>query len=274
MTETVSQLKLDLHTEHSQQRAQRVRNWLSAPETASSLQRSRELRHEGSGAWLLNENSLFRQWMSGEGDYLWLHGQPGCGKTVLSTTVYDYLLKNSKAAIIYFFNFNEYEKRSVEGMVRSLVFQLYTIDPQCGPSSRLYALLEKDNGKLSKAELTDCLVELLDSRRGTCIMLDALDECEARNELLTWLKDFLPRIARSSSKLWATSRPESEFQIDIPGFIGDEDCLAIDRKAVDIDIRCFVAARLLHDPAFTRKSLSEGIKDRILSKVGDKADGM
>jgi hypothetical protein len=58
-----------------------------------------------------------------------LHGIPGCGKTILSSTrlenVFQYCADDPGRVVSYFyFDFNDAEKHSPELMVRSLICQL------------------------------------------------------------------------------------------------------------------------------------------------------
>ncbi|KAF5127225.1 putative ankyrin repeat protein L63 [Metarhizium anisopliae] len=61
---------------------------------------------------------------------------------------------------------------------------------------------------------------------------------------------------------------------DIPSLIGEENCLALDKKSVNADIRSYVAAQLSQRPDFRDKRLSEDLLEGIQRKVGDGADGM
>ena len=74
--------------------------------------------------------------------------------------------------------------------------------------------------------------------------------------------------------LIATSRPEEEFLSRIPGWLGKERCLSLDKKAVDADIRSYVTVTLKQISDFVDKRLSQELLERISNKVGDGADGM
>ncbi|KAJ5675371.1 Pfs NACHT and Ankyrin domain protein [Penicillium macrosclerotiorum] len=102
-----------------------IKRWLYPPDPSSSANRARMLRHEGTGVWLL-ENDVFQSWHSGPRQHLWLHGLAGCGKSVLSTTVLDHLAQEiGSIALSFFFDFNDVAKQTLDGMLRSLAFQLY-----------------------------------------------------------------------------------------------------------------------------------------------------
>lgn len=61
---------------------------------------------------------------------MWLNGIPGCGKTVLSSSIIEDLQKSSSdalSAILYFyFDFNDIRKQTIDNALRSLVWQAAT----------------------------------------------------------------------------------------------------------------------------------------------------
>ncbi|KAK4220401.1 hypothetical protein QBC38DRAFT_404939, partial [Podospora fimiseda] len=75
-------------------------------------------------------------------------------------------------------------------------------------------------------------------------------------------------------QLICTSRPEHEFMHDIPSFIGEGNCLALNKDSVNADIRSYVTAQLSKRRYFLNKNLSQDLMEEIRTKVGDGADGM
>ncbi|KID95703.1 Pfs, NACHT and Ankyrin domain protein, partial [Metarhizium majus ARSEF 297] len=61
---------------------------------------------------------------------------------------------------------------------------------------------------------------------------------------------------------------------NIPSLIGEENCLALNKKSINADIRSYVAAQLSQRPDFRDKRLSQDLLEGIRRKVGDGADGM
>ncbi|OQD72693.1 hypothetical protein PENANT_c227G08858 [Penicillium antarcticum] len=115
---TADSIRSDLHTNE-------IKRWLCPPDPSSNASHARTLRHKGTGAWLL-ESPVFQEWHSGSRRQLWLHGLAGCGKSVLSTTMLDHLANGNDDLILsFFFDFNDVAKQTLEGMLRSLAFQLY-----------------------------------------------------------------------------------------------------------------------------------------------------
>lgn len=256
-------------------RTARIRSWLCPPDPSANANHARTLRHEGTGAWLL-ENPVFQSWHSGSHRHLWLHGLAGCGKTVLSTTVLDHLAKGNDGLILsFFFDFSDSTKQTLDGMLRSLAFQLY--QGGAGSAIHLDALFQAhQNGSDQPATkaLSDIIFEMFLVQKKVSIVLDALDESKTRDDVLLWIKDVMSRPELVHIQLLYTSRPESKFLRHIPPLMGKQNCLPLDKQAVNSDIRSWVTAQLSHRRDFTEKPLSQDLLEKIRRKVGDGADGM
>ena len=106
------------------------------------------------------------------------------------------------------------------------------------------------------------------------IVLDALDESTTRDKLLLWIKKVVSKPELGYVQLIYTSRPEAEFLRDIPTLIDNENCLALDKQAVNADIQSYVKAQLSERCAFKIKRLSQNLVVLIQRKVGCGSDGM
>jgi hypothetical protein len=72
------------------------------------------------------KHPVFQSWKLGLRQHVWLRGLAGCGKTVLSTAVLDHLEEGRDRLLLsFFFDFSDTSKQTVDGMLRSLAFQLY-----------------------------------------------------------------------------------------------------------------------------------------------------
>ncbi|KAJ6118794.1 NACHT nucleoside triphosphatase [Penicillium samsonianum] len=256
-------------------RTDKIRGWLCPPDPSTNANHAKTLRHEGTGVWLL-ENPVFESWHSGSRRQLWLHGLAGCGKTVLSATVLDHLAKGKHGLILsFFFDFSDSTKQTLDGMLRSLAFQLY----QGGVGSAIYLdtlfqAHQSGGGQPATSTLSDIVFKMLAVQRKVSIVLDALDESKTKDNVLLWIKDMMSRPSLVHIQLLYTSRPESEFLRYIPPSIGEQSCLILDKQAVNSDIRSWVTAQLAQRRDFVEKPLSQDLLEGIRRKVGDGADGM
>jgi Cdc6-like AAA superfamily ATPase len=255
--------------------APRLERWLRPPDTSTNFIHARKECHEGSGQWFL-DSTAFKEWKHGSRRQLWLHGLAGCGKTVLSTTVVDHLRKMKDCVTLeFYFDFSDIAKQKIDGVLRSLVFQLYKLGFHPKDLDRLYESHLDGERQPDTATLTNCFYSMMKGLKTTTyIILDALDECIERKELLQWMKELFTMPDLSHIHLIATSRPEEEFLNRIPGWLGKERCLSLDKKAVDADIRSYVTATLKQNSDFVDKRLSQDLLEWISNKVGDGADGM
>ncbi|OAA73114.1 Pfs, NACHT and Ankyrin domain protein [Cordyceps fumosorosea ARSEF 2679] len=249
--------------------------WLRPPDPSTNANYARALRLEGTDTWLL-EAPAFQSWLSGSRRNVWLRGLAGCGKTVLSAAVLDHLGKVSGGLVFsFFFNFDNRTKQTVDGMLRSLTFQLYQAG--LGLADLLDASFQAhQDGKhqpTTKA-LEDVVFKMLAVSNKCFIVLDALDESTTQREVLLWMENVVSRQELGNVQLICTGRPESEFLRGIPRLFGQENCFALDKQAVNADIRSWVTVQLSQRADFQNKSLSEDVVERITKMVGDGADGM
>ena len=108
MTQALSSAVADLGAE---QMRSKVMRWLSSPDVSINHIRAIKDRHQGTGDWFIKGEDFLR-WKAREHFLLWLHGIPGCGKTILSSTIIEELKSGPSACpVIYFyFDFNDEEK--------------------------------------------------------------------------------------------------------------------------------------------------------------------
>jgi hypothetical protein len=255
----------------SDHRFAQIERWLSPPDYSTNASLARKRRHPGTGAWLLN-SPAFQEWKLGSRRHLWLYSLAGCGKTILSTTILDHLLQiDTHTTLAFFFDFNDARKQKLENLLRSLVIQLYHTGNEA--ARRLDSLFTShDNGRKQPdtTALSACVDTMIQTAGKVFIIIDALDECTTREELLHWIRG----LASSNAHILVTGRPEAEFQGEIPRLFDERNCVLLDKKAVNADIRSYVNVTLEQKRDFVDKKLSQGILDEIRDKIGDGADGM
>jgi hypothetical protein len=259
----------------SSQYSDKMERWLRPPDPSTNANHAKKLRHEGTGTWLL-VHPVFQSWKAGTRQHVWLRGLAGCGKTVLSTTVLDHLEDcQDRLLLSFFFDFSDTSKQTVDGMLRSLAFQLY---PTTAASAifldTLYRTHHDGRSQPTTEALLDVVCEMLATHERVAIVLDALDESTERGNLQSRIKAIASRPELKHVQLICTSRPEAEFQRNMPEMMGDENCLTLDKQAVNRDIRSYVTAQLVQRRDFQDKGLSQALLQQIQGTVGDRADGM
>ncbi|KAM0225546.1 hypothetical protein ACHAQD_001483 [Fusarium lateritium] len=255
----------------SDQHISKIEDWLSPPDCSTNANLARKQRHEGTGTWLLGSPD-FQEWKSGTRQHLWLYGWAGCGKTVLATTILDHLLSSdTHTTLAFFFDFNDPGKQRLENLLRSLAAQLYHSGTKAARSlDDLFASHNTGKTQPDTTALSACVSTMIGAIGKVYIIIDALDECDERAELLQCLKT----LSSNKAQLIITGRPEVELEREIPQLLNERNCILLDKQAVNDDIRSYVKATLEQRREFVDKTLSPGILEMIHDKVGNGADGM
>jgi adenylylsulfate kinase-like enzyme len=115
----------------------KIHKWLAAPDPSSNHIDALGTRQATTGSWFIG-SPKFANWKRNPNSFLWLYGIPGCGKTILASTIIQdlercHLNLNIGAtpnpsqiyAVVYFyFAFSDDQKQNYEKMIRSLIKQL------------------------------------------------------------------------------------------------------------------------------------------------------
>uniref|UniRef100_A0A0D2YDA8 NACHT domain-containing protein n=1 Tax=Fusarium oxysporum (strain Fo5176) TaxID=660025 RepID=A0A0D2YDA8_FUSOF len=247
----------------SDHRFAQIERWLSPPDYSTNANLARKRRHPGTGTWLLN-SPAFQEWKLGSRRHLWFYGLAGCGKTILSTTILDHLLQtNTHTTLAFFFDFSDPRKQKLEDLLRSLADQLYHTGNEA--ARRLDSLFTShDDGRRQPdtGALSACVDTMIQIAGKVFIIIDALDECTKREELLHWIRG----LASSNAQLLVTGRPEAEFQGEIPRSFDERNCVLLDKQAVNTDIRSYVNATLEQKRDFVDKKLSQACQLESLAR--------
>ncbi|PVH67497.1 hypothetical protein DL98DRAFT_296048, partial [Cadophora sp. DSE1049] len=250
------------------EKQQKIRHWLSSPDPSSNHNAACKSRQPTTGEWFL-KSSEFEEWKMTSRSFLWLYGIPGCGKSVLCSTVLEKVKSQYKSnptvAIAYFyFDFNDTEKQRHDKFTHSLIEQL------AWQSTKALAYLESlfsryQDGKQQPTQdaLEVALQQMLNEFGETFIILDALDECKEREELLSLLQN-LTSWGAGNLHVLATSRRERDIEETLESLTTSEICLQ--SALVDNDIRTHLSERLQNDPKLKRwpANVRGEIKDTLM----------
>ncbi|KAJ7279599.1 hypothetical protein C8J57DRAFT_1712589 [Mycena rebaudengoi] len=257
---------------------EKLEKWLKPANMSDKQHETLKLHHEGTGLWFLDGRQL-TEWIAKPG-FLWIEGNCGTGKSVISSTVIQKLIHDrppsdhGTAAVGYFyFDFRDDKKQLVDTMLRSVVFQLsgQSLNPYAGLNSQ-YEKLSQGQTLPTTQDLLGILNQLLLEFRRTYIVLDALDECRDTDlPLLIELLSKLRTRTESSLHLLLTSQPRYIFAVAFEGV----QRVIMESKTTQKDIEHFVSdevqsrlERLNHWKHWKLRA------EEIIAKVVEKSNGM
>jgi adenylylsulfate kinase-like enzyme len=255
-----------------------IHRWLSAPDPWLNYNKALKERQAGTGTWFI-KSKQYANWKTNPDSILWLHGIPGCGKTILSSTIIEDVLDHchqdpTRAVIYFYFDFNDVEKQQHEKMMCSLITQLSL---RCTSTPRVLAALFSScmNGERQPTSdtLLTTLQQMIQEFDEIFVILDALDECKERQELL----EDINKIARwkiGKSHILATSRREKDIEESLDSLVNDQKKICIQSALVNDDIRTYVQKRLQSDQNLKRWRNKPEVQQEIETKLMGKADGM
>ncbi|KAK8171428.1 hypothetical protein BKA80DRAFT_8320 [Phyllosticta citrichinensis] len=265
-----------------------IKTWLNAPDPSINSVRALSLRHPDTGTWLLQSPAFQTFKSSTNRQFIWLHGLSGCGKTCLAASVVQDLGEAQKASgagaekvvLNFFFDFRDPKKQSLDGLVRSLIEQLFfgssdgrvkTIIHQLFLDCK-YGTTQPSTEDLEKT--FDCAIATLGEIQ---LVLDALDECpqgsKSRRPVLEWIARLL-RDRKNQKTLWKLFVTSRSGQPDIEDRFN---ALQITKNYLSVDARDdiykFVEGKL-EEYGFQRWHASPDIRENIRSTVTEKAGNM
>ena len=268
----------ELVTRTREEDRDKIVQWLSVTDFASNHHAARKKHTKATGTWITSLAD-FERWKNAPNSLIWLHGIPGCGKTILSSTVIEHLKMLSKTkpdvAVAYFyFNFDQSAKQNAINMLSCIAAQLclkMVIIP--GSLKAFYEQYRSGQDRANIRDLTNVLKDLSVSSelQDIFIVLDALDECpkfEARAELLELLLT-IKGWAASKVHILVTSRKEPDIEDTLLPIVGTPP-IPIQGLNVASDIELYIKAQLA--TRFNR--LSADLKAEIEDTLVKGADGM
>lgn len=238
----------------------KYRRWLSTPDPSFNYKKALKQRQADTGLWFL-ESEQYAKWKTAPASFLWLYGIPGCGKTILSSTIIENVFQYrgddpGKMVIYFYFDFNDMKKQIPEVMVQSLVCQIsqhYVNVP-----AALGALFSSCANGEQRPSLDACLQalrQMIEEFPQTFIILDALDECGTRAELMDILGSMMGW-GLETLHILVTSRRERDIESSLECFVDKKNMVCLENALVDEDICTYVHQRLTND-----KSLRKWQKD-------------
>lgn len=274
--------KESVQQSRQQQRADEMKreilDWLAHPDPSEIHEMARRDRNDQAktGRWFL-DGSVFQQFKTNPQSVLWLHGESGCGKSVLCSAVVDEILamqrRESRIQLAYwYFSVTDKHRITFDNLLRALAAQLILQCPV--PSFLLNVWSERKLGRETpkRADLIQTIQEVLVAEpfRNHFMVIDALDEADEtdRAEIMRLIRSLA--LLKTEIHLLVTSRTntvgvEKEIK-DLTSFY----IVAIEGQNADLDISAHVTERLENDSALVKWSpeLRQTIKDTLIKDAG------
>ena len=255
-------------------RNKQILEWLAAPDPSSNHYKACQAQQQKTGRWLL-ESSSYTNWKNQKSSFLWLHGIPGCGKTVLCSTVVEDIASRCPAGgrnvrAYYYFDFNDSKKQTYEGLIRSLVTQLFGQSP-AGSETIEALFLNYGEGQREPTcrSLVQALRDLSANFEEVYFIMDALDECVEIPAVILFIEEIRGWHSHSLH-IFITSRKEVTVERGFRYLNADQ--VQVQNSLVDADIKLLVRERLRSDPELSR--WSECIKAEIEKALYEGSKGM
>ena len=253
------------------QERRRILDWLTPVNYASQQNDFFNRRQVGTGSWLL-ESSEYRQWFATKGTTLFCQGNPGAGKTMLTSIVVNNIISafhGSKSGLAYIYcNFRRQNEQKPGHLIASMLRQL--AENQSSLPRSVKDLYSHHVSKRSRPEIHQLLTVLfstaLDLPR-VFIVVDALDECASGGDCRDRLMAELFRLQNQSQvNLFVTSR----FVPNIRDMFAT--CNSLEIRATNDDLHHYLDGQMYRMPKFVGRNpkLQEEIRTKIVAAV----DGM
>jgi hypothetical protein len=176
----------------------------------------------------------------------------------------------SSAFAYFFFDGRDGQKclQRVDSLIRSLIEQFAA--PYEGipvTLANLYQSCHNGRSQPSVESLQSILFTILEAFGDVYIVLDALDECTERKDLLKWIKQ-MTSWKRSKLHLLTTSRPEEDIAKHLR--LLDPDYVYIKQNLVTHDIEMYIDCILDGDDSFEQwgDKIKAIIKNTLLENAG------
>ena len=222
---------------------------------------------------------MYNNWVAKPNSLLWLHGKPGCGKTVLSSTIITdisecLISKPGRVVIYFYFDFNDASKQTPLDMLCSLAAQL-VIRPTsyAGRLDSLFRSCMDGKQRPDTPRLLALMKDIMEGFDEVYVALDALDECTDWTSLLDILSE-IHEWNLNHLHLVVTSRREPDLEKAIESLTESKDRVDIQSDLVNADILAHLEVRLRVDSRLKRWQKRPEVQDEIKAALLTKSDGM
>ncbi len=234
---------------------------------------ARAARHPNTCQWLLARGTFvhFNEVTSRGSAFLWIHAQPGAGKTVLAAFIVDHFaLRHQSGCVLFFFcKDTDEDKRAPVAIARSLLYQLFhALRERAGASALIdeisLAMGEAGHKRaLSFSAVWRIFSNHISDLTPVTIVVDALDECRDSEILIENLRSMA---CSHNVAIVVTSRKEEH----IYQHLHQCPSLEVAPEDIDADIKAFVEAKIAASPRLSQPS----VKHLVVKRLCESHEGM
>ncbi|KXT18471.1 hypothetical protein AC579_2243 [Pseudocercospora musae] len=258
----------------SDDQMRQLKDKLSPADPMTNHHKGLKQRHPGTCKWFL-DSDRFQCWKQSEDPpALWLHGQPGAGKSVACSAIIENVLltmQSSTTFVAYFyFDFSDISKQALEAALKSILYQLARQSDKVFRSLMDYTATMS----LSLPKMRQVFESLLAEMASAVIVLDALDEAEPCGDVLEWLAESINCVNLRDVRWIFTSRDYSDIRRALTQDTSKVSPVSLDADLVDHDIRSYVDARVHKDSCFQRWADRADDQALIIESLMEKSCGM
>ncbi|KAI0442752.1 hypothetical protein F4803DRAFT_550773 [Xylaria telfairii] len=269
-----------------------VRKWLNPPDYKIEFEQALDLRSQGTSQWFL-ENPILQNWLirpvqgvdisacnspaSYPASILWVSGNAGSGKTVLSASSIDSLAElipddgGSPVKIFYyFFSQRRGRNNSPVDAYRALVMQLLQHFHTLVNIFDIFALLLSDpdtNIRASEHELIEILRLCLPQLPNLLFIIDGIDECPENEK---FIEELAQLCVDSTLRVLLLSRPDV---LCLRRRVPQGSTISLTKSDIQEDISRYVKPEIAH---MKNSGLLPPTIDleKIAERLSHRADGM
>ena len=257
---------------------QKILDWLAYPDPSEIHEIVRSARNDQAKTckWFLN-GGAFERFKATLGSVLWLHGDSGCGKSVLCSAVIDEILAvkriDSRVKLSYwYFTVTDKKRTSVGNFLRALIAQLVLECPIPPSLLDLWSAREMGREVPKTADLEQTIRRILVEEPSHIyyVVVDALDESDdtEKAEIMQFVRSLA--LLEADIHILFTSRTNTVgIEKGMKGLSSFYN-VAMRPQDTDLDILAHLTERLEDDSALAKWShdLRQFVKDTLIKDAG------
>ncbi|KAG6848773.1 hypothetical protein H0H93_014245 [Arthromyces matolae] len=278
-----SSFQANINSDQRKERQKNLKQWVNAPHYLHDFRAATKLRSPESCKWIL-EKQPYVDFVMSSSPFLYIHGIPGSGKTVLSSWIINDMqtVHGTDLLLYHYFKDSEAHKRTPESAIRSFIDQLY--DYLRRKPNTVLVQLEGDMEQASIDHAVnieyqdlwalfcrsiDTLAPSLSQQSPTSqpitFIMDAMDECRSPSSLISDLLN-LAQKHLDRIRILMIGRKSALDDLFLPQSVPSLNKLEITEKDVRGDIQAFVRHTISNVP---RLRGQEVLRDHLIDEIGN-----